>query len=64
MKKIGYMVVKFGKRGITVCLFNESEEDLRWTCEACAFKGVEIVPCFEDANNNKYILKDEKFVCV
>ena len=38
MKKIGYMIVKIGKRGITVCLFNESEEDLKWACDACAFK--------------------------
>ncbi len=64
MKKIGYMIVKIGKRGITVCLFNESEEDLKWACDACAFKGVEIVPCFEDEHGNKYISKEDRMLNV
>ena len=62
MKKIGYMVVKFGKRSITICLFNESESDLKDMCVLCGFKGTEVVPCYEDADGKRYVGRGEEII--
>ena len=58
MKQIGYMVIKFTKKSITVCLFNESKEELEWAIDTCGFNGVDIFPCYEDESGKQFIKKE------
>lgn len=64
MKQTGYAVVKITKKSITLCLFNESESDLEWACDACGFKGTEVLPFFEDANKNTFVCKNNEMIKV
>lgn len=64
MNKKGYMVVKLNKANVTICLFNESKEDLIDICEVCGFKGVKVVPYYETEDNKGYIENNGKFIMV
>ena len=64
MKQVGYMMVKCTKRSVLNCLFNESKEDLEWSIDACGFKGVEVLPCYEDASGSVFVEKDERMIKV